>query len=101
MLFDDPGAKLIRFAKIFFAVGVFASLVLGLFLLAQDQIVPGILVWLAGPVSSYMMALALAAFGDLVENTELNWITTRAILEKLESRKEKTGRNKSPSKQSP
>ena len=83
MLFDDPGAKLIRFAKTFFAVGILSSLALGLFLLAQDQIIPGLLIFLVGFASSYMMALSLAAFGDLVENTELNWITTREILEKL------------------
>lgn len=84
-LFDDAGSKLKKLAAVVFLAGTAVMVAFGIFLIAEEEFVTGLVVMILGAVISYVSALFLAAFGDLVENTELNWITNRSILEKLEA----------------
>ena len=87
-LFDDAGSKLKKLAAAAFLFGTAAMVFFGLILISEEQYVTGVLVMILGTAISYISSLFLAAFGDLVENTELNWITNRSILEKLEAMEE-------------
>lgn len=88
-LFSDPGGELKTFAKIFLIAEVLGLLVLGIFLFAEENIVAGLSLFILGFPCAYVFALSLAAFGDLVENMEMNWLTNREILEKLEKLEQK------------
>ncbi len=71
-LFDNIGGKLKIVAKIFCWLGIIASVIGGIALMSvdDDMIGAGIATLIGGSVASWLSALGLYAFGQLVENTD-------------------------------
>ena len=69
-MFEDPGRKIKAVAKLFFVLGCIPFVVLGILVLVNPN-TRGycILFWVLGPFFSYVFALLIYGFGELVENS--------------------------------
>ena len=76
-MFENVGLKIKAIAKIFFVIQVIASVMCGLFILAEGELIIGDIfllvgpvILILGPVCSWMSALFVYGFGELIENTK-------------------------------
>lgn len=67
-LFFLPGLKIQTAAKILFILGCIASLILGILVFDDwnNMWVCSVLIWVLGPISSYVSSLILYGFGEIV-----------------------------------
>lgn len=72
-MFDNMGRKIKILAMGICWVGIISSLVVGviLFLGHETLTVPGIIVMVVGPISSWVGSFVLYGFGQLVENSDI------------------------------
>ncbi len=78
-MFQDVGNKIKNAASIVLLIGISASVIWGLYLLGEGGGAFGILFIAGGSLVSWLSALLLHGFGDLIDNT-------RRIAEKMDEK---------------
>ena len=101
-MFDDCGDKLKGFAMGYFVLCCISAVIGGIAVMVEDMFFLGLCIILGGIAVSYITALVIAAFGDLVTTSEATARNTAALLQSKENPKEsfynkdvKTGVHKS------
>ena len=69
-MFDNIGGKMKGLAVIICCIGIAASVIFGLSLMSNDVPLAGVIVIVAGSLSSWIGSFALYGFGQLVENSD-------------------------------
>ena len=72
-MFECPGDKIKAVAKILFVSGCILFLILGIIILSsnEDLWIISILLWVFGALFSYISALLVYGFGELITNSEI------------------------------
>ncbi|MBQ2774291.1 MAG: hypothetical protein IJF40_00170 [Clostridia bacterium] len=72
-MFDNIGIKIKSAAKAFAWIGIIASSIAGFFVMFSngDTPLPGILIIIIGCLGSWLSALTLYGFGQLIENSDI------------------------------
>ena len=88
-LYANIGQKIKRWAMWSCVVEAFAAIVCGVGMMADDQLVPGLILVLLGPLAAWVSSWILYAFGELVEKTVTNEQNTSKILKLMQENKDK------------
>ncbi len=67
-MYRSAGGKIKGMAKIFAIVGIAASILIGIALIANGSVLPGILYAVLGSAASWGSLIILYAFGEMAEN---------------------------------
>lgn len=80
-MFNNSGEKLQVLAKVFFVLGVIASVIGGIILFVQSPQLPwlGFVIIVAGTFSSWVSSLVLHAIGEAAENSESCTVLLRSL----------------------
>ena len=80
-LFSNPGYRIKNWAKVLFVIETVLSLLGGfLIIFEEEEFLPGFIVIATGVTVSFISALFLYAFGELVESSQENRDINRRIL---------------------
>lgn len=99
-MFDNIGGKIKRIAQIICVVGIVASVVLGIAMLAIlsfqiEGFLAGLVIAAVGSASSWLMSAVAYGFGELIEETSRNRAINQQVLKLLETQM-KTGADGAP-----
>ena len=70
-MFDHIGSKIKIVAQVITWIGILASLIGGIVIMALTESPSGFLVMIAGSLVSWLSSLTLYGFGQLIENTDI------------------------------
>lgn len=70
-MFDNIGGKIKGLATAVTVIGIISSIICGIFLLAEEEALLGIVVGAAGSFVSWISSFVLYGFGQLVENSDI------------------------------
>ena len=87
-MFDNIGAKIRGLAKVISVLGIFASIVIGLFTVVVAD-VAGIIVIIVGMIASWCAGFFIYGFGQLIEDTQAIRKSNAAILKQLQNQTKK------------
>ena len=76
-MFDNVGGKLKTVAKVEMIIGIVASVILGFTFLTGGRVFAGLLIVIAGVLSSWFGSLVIYGIGQAVENSETILYSTR------------------------
>ena len=68
-MFTNIGGKIKTATKVFCGLAIALSVFLALGLFASDETVPGVILLIVGPLTSWLGSFVLYGFGELVENS--------------------------------
>lgn len=69
-MFSNVGKKIKILAKVITWINIIGSIIVGIDLMASEMVLVGILVWILGPLFSWISSFITYGFGHLIENTD-------------------------------
>ena len=95
-MFNNIGGKIMTLAMVLCIIGMVASVLSGIMVIAAEQVLGGIVTIAAGCVGSWLGSFCLYGFGELIEETSRNRAINQQVLKLLETQM-KTGADGAPS----